>query len=95
MWIEMTSIGLDLVHPLVSSVPDGIIHLDSSLLAQSWHGLWDAIALPAQLLAEQFDTDVFAGFRRAFNNFIESGQIWALLVGIVIGYIIRGLTTYG
>ncbi|WP_430684956.1 hypothetical protein [Leptolyngbya sp. AN02str] len=47
------------------------------------------------LLAQgQFDTDVFAGVRSAFNNFIQSGQVWALLVGIVLGYLIRGLTSY-
>ncbi|MEM6252957.1 MAG: hypothetical protein AAF821_08545 [Cyanobacteria bacterium P01_D01_bin.156] len=28
------------------------------------------------------------------GNFIESGQVWALLIGIVLGYAIRGMTTY-
>lgn len=48
-----------------------------------------------QLLAEQFDTDVFRGFREWGSNFIESGQVWALLIGIVVGYLFRGFTTYG
>ncbi|WP_143467719.1 hypothetical protein [Leptolyngbya ohadii] len=47
------------------------------------------------LLAQQFETDVFRNARVAFNNFIKSGQAWALAVGFVIGYIVRGLTTYG
>ncbi|MGF1496552.1 MAG: hypothetical protein ACFB8W_06960 [Elainellaceae cyanobacterium] len=47
------------------------------------------------LLAEQFETDVFADARAWFANFIESGQIWALIIGIIIGYLLRGLTTYG
>lgn len=28
------------------------------------------------------------------GNFIESGQVWALLIGLVLGYAIRGMTTY-
>ncbi|MBT9311341.1 hypothetical protein [Leptothoe kymatousa] len=28
------------------------------------------------------------------GNFVESGQLWALLIGIVVGYLIRGMTTY-
>ncbi len=30
----------------------------------------------------------------AWNNFIESGQVWALLVGIFIGYLFRSITAY-
>lgn len=47
------------------------------------------------LLAQQFDTDPFRGTRAAFSNFVRTGQAWALLIGFVIGYIVRGLTTYG
>ncbi|MEM0982273.1 MAG: hypothetical protein AAGH78_18645 [Cyanobacteria bacterium P01_H01_bin.58] len=42
----------------------------------------------------QFDQDILGDLGNAFGGFIESGQIWALLIGIVIGYIIRGITTY-
>jgi hypothetical protein len=47
------------------------------------------------VLAQTFDTDVFANTRKAFNTFIKSGQAWALLIGLILGYIIRGLTSYG
>jgi hypothetical protein len=47
------------------------------------------------LIAQQFDQDVFADFRNFFNNFIESGQVWALLIGLIVGYLIRSLTSYG
>ncbi|HEY9698109.1 MAG TPA: hypothetical protein V6D10_12650 [Trichocoleus sp.] len=46
-------------------------------------------------LAQTFDTDVFKGTRTILNNFIKSGQVWALLIGLIVGYIIRGLTSYG
>ena len=42
-----------------------------------------------------FTTDVFAGTRAFFNNFIKSGQAWALAIGVILGYIFRALTTYG
>lgn len=64
-----------------------------------WSGLldgsYDQVGVLAQVLAEQFDTDVFRGFREWGSNFIESGQIWALIIGIVLGYLFRGFTTYG
>ncbi len=46
-------------------------------------------------VAQQFETDVFADFRAFFNNFIESGQVWALIIGIILGYLLKGLTSYG
>lgn len=48
------------------------------------------------LLAQQIgDSDLLGDLQKAFNNFIESGQVWALIIGLIIGYMIRGLTTYG
>lgn len=48
------------------------------------------------LLAQQIsNSDLLGDLQKAFNNFIESGQAWALLIGLIIGYMIRGLTTYG
>lgn len=55
-----------------------------------WHSGFDWV-----VLAQQFDTDVFAGARKSFADFIESGKLWTLLIGIVIGYVLKGLTSYG
>ncbi|WP_088243631.1 hypothetical protein [Calothrix rhizosoleniae] len=41
------------------------------------------------------DADVMGQMQKSFNNFVQSGQIWALLIGLVIGYMIRSLTSYG
>ena len=41
------------------------------------------------------DPDILGNIQTAFNNFVQSGQIWALLIGLFIGYLLRGLTTYG
>ena len=41
------------------------------------------------------DPDLVGQAQKAFNNFVETGQVWALLIGLVIGYLIRNLTSYG
>jgi len=46
------------------------------------------------VLAQQFDQDVMADLGNAMTYFIESGQVWALLIGFVLGYMLRGVTTY-
>lgn len=48
------------------------------------------------LLAQQVtDPDLLGNFQKAFNNFIQTGQAWALLIGLIVGYMIRGFTSYG
>ncbi|MEO1592326.1 MAG: hypothetical protein AAFU71_13695 [Cyanobacteria bacterium J06632_22] len=46
------------------------------------------------VVGQYFDQDFFGSSGEILTNFVESGQIWALLIGIVLGYLIRGLTTY-
>lgn len=40
------------------------------------------------------DVDVIFQMQEAFNHFIQSGQVWALLIGIALGYIFRSFTAY-
>lgn len=73
----------------------------------SWHLGWhvempvdlnwswlDSTSL-GQLQGQQFDTDVFKGARNAFSNFMKTGQLWAFLIGLFVGYVLRTVTTYG
>ncbi|HZG41072.1 MAG TPA: hypothetical protein VEZ50_20535 [Nodosilinea sp.] len=46
------------------------------------------------VLAQNFDQDILGDMGNVWNNFVESGQIWALLFGIVLGYMLRNLTAY-
>ncbi|MBD2113617.1 hypothetical protein H6F59_17470 [Nodosilinea sp. FACHB-141] len=46
------------------------------------------------VLAQQFDQDILGDMVEIWNNFVESGQLWALLFGIVLGYFIRNLTAF-
>jgi hypothetical protein len=74
-------------------LPAWFTHISSgSDITQSL--LWSS-HLDWAVLATQFNTDVFAGVRQAFSNFIQSGQAWALAIGFVLGYLLRGFTTYG
>ncbi len=38
--------------------------------------------------------DVVAEMQDAFNYFIQSGQVWALAIGVVLGYLFRTFTAY-
>jgi hypothetical protein len=64
----------------------------SDLISQLfWH-------LPVNLTAlAQTITDpkVLDQIQKAWSHFIQTGQVWALLIGLVIGYMIRNLTSYG
>ncbi len=41
------------------------------------------------------DPDLLGQMQQTWNNFVLTGQVWALLIGLIIGYILRGLTSYG
>jgi hypothetical protein len=38
--------------------------------------------------------DVMAQMQEGFDHFIKSGQVWALLIGFVLGYLFRNFTAY-
>lgn len=45
------------------------------------------------LLAQQIeDPDVLGQMQDAWYNFIDSGQVWALLIGTFFGYTFKGFT---
>jgi hypothetical protein len=48
----------------------------------------------SMVLAQQFDQDILGDMGKLWSTFIESGQVWALLIGVVVGYFIRSLTAY-
>jgi len=49
---------------------------------------------PSPIIAQQFDQDILGDLSDAWTHFIDSGQVWALIIGIVLGYLIRNLTAY-
>ncbi|HEY9849441.1 MAG TPA: hypothetical protein V6D28_08285 [Leptolyngbyaceae cyanobacterium] len=58
--------------------------------------LFSKLTFELTLLAQQVsDPDLFGQVQRAWNHFVQSGQIWALFLGVIIGYFIRGMTGVG
>lgn len=85
MAVELWTIALDTVHHAVSYGTEwlqvqmtGLPHLSS-----------DGITL-----AQQFNQDVFADIRKGVNHFVQTGQVWALLIGFVLGYLFKSATSY-
>ena len=64
--------------------------------------LYFAVAYPSQqqqvLLNTKVpnlrDVDIIRDMKNAWDNFIDSGQVWALGIGLVLGYMLRSLTSY-
>ena len=48
----------------------------------------------SHLLAQKIeDPQIIEKMQKSWRNFIESGQVWALGIGFVIGYIFRTFTS--
>ncbi|ARV61352.1 hypothetical protein BZZ01_24465 [Nostocales cyanobacterium HT-58-2] len=66
--------------------------LFSNLMSQM---LWQ-ISVSWTVVAQNVtDPNILGQMQKAFTHFVQTGQAWALLIGLVIGYMIRNLTSYG
>jgi hypothetical protein len=45
-------------------------------------------------IAQAPSTDLFGNVQQAWNNFVQTGQVWALIIGFVLGYLFRSITAY-
>jgi hypothetical protein len=66
-------------------------HLTDSISQLIWHLPGDITFLAQNVR----DADLLGQIQRNWNYFVKSGQIWASLIGLVVGYMIRSLTSYG
>ncbi|MEM8777426.1 MAG: hypothetical protein AAGF26_00855 [Cyanobacteria bacterium P01_G01_bin.49] len=49
----------------------------------------------SHLFAQQIeDPDLLGNIQRSWANFIQSGQVWALGIGFVLGYMFRSFTSF-
>lgn len=74
---------------IIHVIPDWFPISHASDLVQLSH--WHSVHWPV-LAQNVTDPDVLGQIQRWFNNLIKSGQLWALLIGLILGYIIRGIT---
>lgn len=57
--------------------------------------LWQLLNSSTLVAQTITDPDLMGQMQKVFHNFIATGQVWALLVGFVVGYMLRGMTSYG
>ena len=55
------------------------------------HFLSPSVPILAQTIE---DPDILGQMQDAWNNFITTGQVWALLIGMFFGYLFKSLTSY-
>lgn len=44
-------------------------------------------------IAQAYKDDLFNNVGQSWDHFIQSGQVWALAIGFVVGYLFRSLTS--
>jgi hypothetical protein len=66
------------------------MHWADLLQTTHWH-----LPLDTAVLDNPIQVDLFGDVQRAFNRFVKTGQIWAFLVGLILGYLFRSFTSYG
>jgi hypothetical protein len=69
----------------------GVTHAGDMLQTLHWHMPDDWMVLAQQFKEPDFTGDV----GKAWGHFVKTGQIWALLVGLVVGYLVKALTSFG
>jgi hypothetical protein len=51
-------------------------------------------AVDGLYFAATYKDDLMTNIQGSWNNFVQSGQFWALMIGAVVGYIFRSVTSY-
>lgn len=81
--LDTSTIGL-----ISSNGIDSLLHYhDFSLLG---HQLFDWTNLLAQNMGELKKVDILGDFQTSFQHFIKTGQVWALGIGLVLGWVLKG-----
>ncbi|MEL7084373.1 MAG: hypothetical protein AAF268_08535 [Cyanobacteria bacterium P01_A01_bin.3] len=75
-----------------TSFSSGLLVAQASDMASDSAGNYQAANYQSYVIAQSFDQDVLGDIKSGFTNFVETGQVWALLIGLVVGFVIRGLT---
>lgn len=65
------------------TIPSNSSAVFSQLMGESFR---QAIVLAQQVS----DPDIMGQIKNSWDNFVETGQIWALIIGMVVGYLFRG-----
>ncbi len=47
------------------------------------------------ILGQMFQQDILGDLGKGFNTFVKTGRLWAMLIGFVIGFVFKSMTSYG
>lgn len=56
--------------------------------------VWWSLLLPTLRVAQSFQDNLGGSVQDAWDTFIQSGQVWALMIGFILGYLFRTMTSY-
>lgn len=97
--VEHTVEGLGAIADLADLVIVHPVELEVNYesLQINWQTEWFSVtdAQDLVLAQQQFEQDLWGDVSGAFDNFVESGQLWALLIGIIVGYLLKSITSFG
>jgi hypothetical protein len=88
---------IDIAHSLTTNIVNNISIIDIATIHPGHIHLgaldldWDFLLAQAQKSGE-FKQDVVSDMTKGWNNFVKTGQIWALLIGLTLGYLFRSVT---
>lgn len=83
------------VLPTTFALGLGQVQLLGDLLSTVGADTFHQVAIDGLVLAQNTDADLVAQAQAEWKTFVETGQIWAFLIGTIIGYTFRVFTTYG
>lgn len=75
----------------LASVGTGVGHWNDILQTVHWTAPHDWVVLAQQIK----ETDLGGDVSKAWNHFVKTGQVWAFLIGLIIGYMMKAFTSYG
>lgn len=73
------------------AIADSITHWNYALGGMNTHSSVDWLFLAQDISGTP---DILANIQNAWSNFVKTGQIWALLIGIFFGYLFRSMTSF-
>ena len=85
---------LDFAQHLVSSIDLSVLSASTINYTSNFHSnIADLhLYINMYLIAQQYNQNVLADFGRGWDSFVRSGQIWALMIGVIVGYLFRSIT---
>ncbi len=86
---------IDIVHTLLQSPIDvtHLAHIPHIDLFQSLHTI-DTEFL-GQINNKIKETDLGGDVSKSWQHFVKTGQVWAFLIGAIVGYMAKAFTSYG